>query len=284
MMKKHLPTVALALVFLLGSGLLLYPSVSDYWNSLHQSKAIAGYVQSVATTAKERQEQLLAQAREYNRGIRENGVCFTLSKNALREYRDTLKLDDSGIIVTIEIRSIGCSLPIYHGTDEAVLQVAAGHLAGSSLPVGGEGTHCVLSGHRGLPSAKLFSDLNRLEAGDTFVLQTPGETLTYEVESLQIVSPSDTSALMIEDGADLCTLVTCTPYGINTHRLLVRGRRVPNSAALNGRVCAEALILKRELAAILFAVPISLILLIGLTVSSEIRKRKNEVRKKIGLK
>ena len=284
MMKKHLPTVALALVFLLGSGLLLYPSVSDYWNSLHQSKAIAGYVQSVATTAKERQEQLLAQAREYNRGIRENGVCFTLSKNALREYRDTLKLDDSGIIGTIEIRSIGCSLPIYHGTDEAVLQVAAGHLAGSSLPVGGEGTHCVLSGHRGLPSAKLFSDLNRLEAGDTFVLQTPGETLTYEVESLQIVSPSDTSALMIEDGADLCTLVTCTPYGINTHRLLVRGRRVPNSAALNGRVCAEALILKRELAAILFAVPISLILLIGLTVSSEIRKRKNEVRKKIGLK
>ena len=284
MMKKHLPTVALALVFLLGSGLLLYPSVSDYWNSLHQSKAIAGYVQSVATTAKERQEQLLAQAREYNRGIRENGVCFTLSKKALREYRDTLKLDNSDIIGTIEIRSIGCSLPIYHGTDEAVLQVAVGHLAGSSLPVGGEGTHCVLSGHRGLPSAKLFSDLNRLEAGDTFVLQTLGETLTYEVESLQIVSPSDTSALMIEDGADLCTLVTCTPYGINTHRLLVRGRRVPNSAVLSGRVCAEALILKRELAAILFAVPISLILLIGLTVSSEIRKRTNEVRKKIGLK
>ena len=135
-----------------------------------------------------------------------------------------------------------------------------------------------------MPSAKLFSDLNRLEAGDTFVLQTLGETLTYEVESLQIVSPSDTSALMIEDGADLCTLVTCTPYGINTHRLLVRGRRAPSSAALNGRVCAEALILKRELAAILFAVPISLILLIGLTVSSEIKKRKNEVRKKIGLK
>ena len=169
----------------------------------------------------------------------------------------------------IEIPSIKCSLPIYHGTDEAVMQIAVGHIEGSSLPVGGVNTHCVLSGHRGLPSAKLFSDLDKLEEGDLFMIRTLDQTLTYEVDQIRIVLPEEIDDLKIVEGEDLCTLVTCTPYGINTHRLLVRGHRVANQEdAENIRVTAEAMQVDTRIVAAFVAVPILLVLLIWLLVST----------------
>ena len=169
----------------------------------------------------------------------------------------------------IEIPNIKCSLPIYHGTDEAVLQIAVGHIEGSSLPVGGVNTHCVLSGHRGLPSAKLFSDLDKLEEGDLFMIRTLDQTLTYEVDQIRIVLPEEIDDLKIVEGEDLCTLVTCTPYGINTHRLLVRGHRVANQEdAENIRVTAEAMQVDTRIVAAFVAVPILLVLLIWLLVST----------------
>ena len=184
----------------------------------------------------------------------------------------------------IEIDSIGCSLPIYHGTDEAVLQIAVGHIPGTSLPIGGPGTHCVLSGHRGLPSAKIFTELDRLAAGDTFVIRTLDETLTYEVDQTRIVLPSDVSALSIEQDADLCTLVTCTPYGVNSHRLLVRGHRVANQTLSPVRIGTDALPVEGALMAPLFALPLLAAGLLWLAVDTRRRAKRNAVRKKIGLK
>ena len=171
------------------------------------------------------------------------------------------------------------SLPIYHGTDEAVLQVAIGHIEGSSLPVGGAGTHCVISGHRGLPSAKLFTDLDQIQEGDTFLLHILDETLTYQVDQIHIVEPDDVTYLAIEEGQDLCTLVTCTPYGVNSHRLLVRGRRIETEeTAAAIRVTADAILVDPMLVAPAVAAPILLILLIWLLVSSRKQGRKGPAR------
>ena len=166
----------------------------------------------------------------------------------------------------VEIPSISCTLPIYHGTDEAVLQIAIGHMEGSSLPVGGESTHCVISGHRGLPSAKLFTKLDELVEGDVFMLQVLGETLTYEVDQIRIVEPREIDALEIVEGEDYCTLVTCTPYGVNSHRLLVRGHRVENREGKDVRIAADARQIEPEIVAPLVAVPILFVLLIWLLV------------------
>ena len=221
-MKKHLPTIVLVLVFLTGLSLLLYPTVSDYWNSFHQTRAIASYMDD------DRYEKMLEEARAYNAKLAEKSNRFILSEEEQEEYNRLLDVTGSGIMGYVEIPSIDCSLPIYHGTDEGVLQIAIGHIAGSSLPVGGKGTHCVTSGHRGLPSAKLFTNLDELKEGDTFMLHVLDETLTYEVDRILIVEPDDVSNLEIDPDQDYCTLVTCTPYGINTHRLLVRGHRIAN--------------------------------------------------------
>jgi len=282
-MKRHLSTLCLLAAFLVGSGLLLYPSVSDYWNALHQSRAIADYVQSVADTDAERYRALLTAAEDYNRQIAENDRRFFLSGDALEEYHAALNLDGSGIMGYIEIDSIGCSLPIYHGTDDAVLQIAVGHIAGSSLPVGGAGTHCVLSGHRGLPSARIFTDLDRLAGGDLFVIRTLDEILTYEVDRITIVLPSDVSALAIEEDGDLCTLVTCTPYGVNSHRLLVRGHRVPNRRTAAIRVSADALLIDGRLTAPLFASPLLAAGLVWLLLDTNQRTKRNRIRKQLGL-
>jgi len=283
-MKKHLSTLCLVALLFVGSGLLLYPFVSDYWNSLHQSQVIAGYVQSVSDMNADKYARLLREATAYNRRITERGSPdFFPSEEDLQAYYGTLDIDGSGIMGYIEIDSIGCSLPIYHGTDDAVLQIAVGHIAGTSLPVGGEGTHCVLSGHRGLPSAKLFTDLDRLGAGDTFVIRTLDEVLTYEVDQIRIVLPSDVSALTIEPGADLCTLVTCTPYGVNSHRLLVRGHRIPNARVVTIRVSADALVMDRALAAPIFAAPLLFIWLLWMIADTNRKERTNRVRKKLGL-
>ena len=274
MKKRDFSTVILILVFLVGLSLLLYPSVSDYWNSFHQSRAIATYAEQVANIDNDRYAQLWEDARAYNQTLVGKQNRFQISEEERETYESLLNVGGNGIIGYIEIAKIGCSLPIYHGTDEGVLQIAVGHIEGTSLPTGGESTHCVVSGHRGLPSAKLFTDLDKLIPGDTFVLRVLDETLTYEVDQILIVEPQELAALEIEEGRDYCTLVTCTPYGINTHRLLVRGHRVANAEeAVQIRVTADAIQIEPLLIAPLVAVPMLLILLVVLLVSTRKKRR-----------
>lgn len=232
-MKKNrgnsMTTLFLVLMFFAGLSLLLYPTVSNYWNSLHQSRAIAAYVEQVAQIDNETFDQLREQARAYNRTLVGKAYRYDMTRQEREEYLGLLNVSGNGIIGYIEIPDIHCELPIYHGTDANALQVGVGHIEGSSLPVGGESTHCAISGHRGLPSAKLFSDLDKLTVGDRFILRVLDDTLTYEVDQVHTVLPEEMDELEIVEGEDYCTLVTCTPYGINTHRLLVRGHRVENS-------------------------------------------------------
>ena len=228
MKTKKILTVVFVLIFLVGLSLLLYPSVSDYWNSFHQSRALAEYSSQVEELDKEAYDQMWAKAEAYNHTLLSDPDRFTMTEEEQAEYDDLLNVSDIGIMGSIEIPAIDCSLPIYHGTQESVLQVAVGHLEGSSLPTGGKGTHCVLTGHRGLPRARLFTDLDKLKKGDLFVLKVLDRTMTYEVDQILTVDPYDMSALEIDPEQDYCTLATCTPYGINTHRLLVRGHRVEN--------------------------------------------------------
>lgn len=268
MKKGNVSTFILILVFLLGLSLLLYPTVSDYWNSLHQSRAITKYAEEVAGLNNQDYGQLLADAQNYNKSLLKKTNRFVLSEEEREEYESLLDVSGTKAIGYIEITKINCYLPIYHGTEETVLQTGIGHIEGSSLPVGGESTHCVLSGHRGLPSAKLFTDLDKLEEGDTFLLYVLDEILTYEVDQILIVEPEDLSALEIEEGEDYCTLVTCTPYGINSHRLLVRGHRIENQYTSNVRVTADAMQIEPIIVAPLAAVPILLVLLIVLLVKT----------------
>lgn len=264
-MKKNLSNFILIVVFFVGLSLLLYPSISDYWNSFHQSKAIAHYAEEIANMDKETYERLWSEATAYNQSLAERTNSYLLSEEQEELYKELLNVDGNGIMGYIEIPQIDCSLPIYHGTDEAVLQVAVGHLEWSSLPVGGESSHCVISGHRGLPSAKLFSDLDELIVGDTFTLRILDEILTYEVDKISIVEPQDTDELQIMEGEDYCTLVTCTPYGINTHRLLVRGHRIENAEqATLVRVTADAIQIEPLIVAPIVAIPILLLLLFAL--------------------
>ena len=274
MKKRDFSTVILILVFLVGLSLLLYPSVSDYWNSFHQSRAIATYAEQVANIDNDIYAQLWEDARAYNQTLVGKENRFQITDEERETYESLLNVGGNGIIGYIEIAKIGCSLPIYHGTDEGVLQIAVGHIEGTSLPTGGESTHCVVSGHRGLPSARLFTDLDKLIPGDTFVLRVLDETLTYEVDQILIVEPQELDALAIEEGKDYCTLVTCTPYGINTHRLLVRGHRVANAEeAVQVRVTADAIQIEPVLVAPLVAVPMLLILLAALLVSTRKKRR-----------
>lgn len=225
-MKKHLPTIIIILLLLAGLSLMLYPTVSNWWNSFHQSRAIVTYMDRVAALDSETYGKLLSEAKEYNMSLLENPKRFEMTESERAAYNKLMDISGNGIMGYIEIPSIRCTLIIYHGTEEANLQIAAGHLEGSSLPIGGENTHCVVTGHRGLPSAKLFTNLDQLKKGDVFFLYVLEDTLAYEVDQILVVEPEDISALDIEAGKDLCTLVTCTPYGINSHRLLIRGRRI----------------------------------------------------------
>lgn len=279
--KSIVSTVILILVFLVGLSLLLYPTVSDYWNSLHQSRAIASYAGQVAGLDDEVYEALWAEAEAYNETLPDKADRFNMSEEELEEYQTYLSVSGTNVIGYIEIDKIGCYLPIYHGTDESVLQVGVGHLEGSSLPVGGPGTHCVISGHRGLPSAKLFTDLDQMEVGDTFVLYVLDETLTYEVDQIRIVEPTEMSELAIVEGEDYCTLVTCTPYGINTHRLLVRGHRIENEeAAAVVRVPADAMQIEPVTVAPLVAVPLLILLFIGLLLMTRRRTHSRKQSRK----
>ena len=271
--KSNIINILLVLIFLAGLSLLLYPSVSDYWNSLHQSRAIASYAEEVANLNQEEYERIWNAACEYNASLADRENKYLLSDEQKKEYEELLNVSGLGVMGYIEIPSIKCSLPIYHGTEESILQIAIGHLEWSSLPVGGESTHCVLSGHRGLPSAKLFTDLDKLEEGDIFLLRVLDETLTYEVDQILIVEPEETEALEIEEGKDYCTLVTCTPYGINSHRLLVRGHRVENQASAQSiRVTADAVQIDSKIVATALAAAILLILILIMLVKTRRRE------------
>ena len=271
--KRNLSNIILVSIFLIGLSLLLYPTFSDYWNSFNQSRAIASYAEAVAQVDDDTYVKMLEAARAYNEKLAGSEQSWTLSEEELEEYYELLNVAGSGIMGYIEIPSINVSLPIYHGVDEAVLQIAVGHIEGSSLPVGGLGSHCVLSGHRGLPSAKLFTNLDQLVEGDVFMIRVLDETLTYEVDQIRIVEPTDLSALEREDGKDYCTLVTCTPYGVNSHRLLVRGHRIENLKESSSiRVTADATQIDPVIVAPVVAIPILLLLLIWLLVYY--RKRK----------
>ncbi len=271
--KKNLSTILLLIVFFIGLSLLLYPSVSDYWNSMHQSRAIASYAGEVAQLDTQRYDALWEAARGYNAALAGRSNTYLLTEEQKAQYEALLDVAGLGVMGYVEIPAIKCALPIYHGTDEAVLQIAVGHLEWSSLPVGGESTHCVISGHRGLPSARLFTDLDKLVEGDIFLLRVLDEVLTYEVDQIRIVEPQEVDDLGITAGEDLCTLVTCTPYGINTHRLLVRGHRVENRADAAGvRVTADAILIDPLLTAPLAAVP--MVLLLVLWVMIHYRKKK----------
>ena len=260
---NYISTIFLFLLLLVGLSLLLYPTFSDYWNSFHSSQAISTYAENVANLDEKKYDELWFAAWAYNQSLLDRSSEFTLSEEQYAQYLELLNVSGLGIMGYIEIPEISVSLPIYHGTDESVLQIAVGHLEWSSLPVGGESSHCVLSGHRALPSAKLFTDLDKLREGDIFMLRVLDEVLTYEVDKISIVEPSQVSALQVIEGEDLCTLVTCTPYGINTHRLLVRGHRIENIAESRAiRVTADAIQIEPLIVAPIVAVPILLLLLV----------------------
>ena len=270
-------TVLLIFFLFAGLSLLLYPTISDWWNSMHQSRAIANYMEDVVELDDETYDLIWQQARQYNAALSRDNSRFTPTEEQLQDYAEVLNVSDNGIMGYVEIPKIDVMLPVYHGTDEAVLQVAVGHIVGSSVPVGGAGSHCVVSGHRGLPSAKLFTDLDQMEVGDTFLLHVLDEVLTYEVDQIVVVLPEDVSELAIQEGEDLCTLVTCTPYGVNSHRMLVRGHRVETEETTQDtpvRIMADAVRVDPTMVALIIGGFLLAIILLFVLVNPFKRKRK----------
>ena len=258
--KGNLTNVILVMMLLTGIFLLTYPTFADWWNSFHASRAIADYSKQIENMDHEEFEIMKAEADAYNQTLLDLDDRYEPSAEEIAEYKSILNPAGNGIMGYIDIPKIRITLPIYHTTDESVLQIAIGHIPGTSLPVGGESTHCALSGHTGLPSARLFTDIDKLREGDTFRMQILDETLTYEVDQIRTVLPKELQDLQIEEGKDYCTLVTCTPYGINTHRLLVRGHRVETEEILH--VTADAVQMNPYYTAIAVGV-VLLIVLIG---------------------
>ena len=272
-LKKHLVNLILFLIILIGLGLMAYPTFADWWNSFHQARAIQTYAAAVSNLDREEYDRIIGEAEEYNRKLAETGALWNLKKDQLEEYNRMLSIDESGIMGYIDIPKINIRLPLYHGIDDRVLEVAIGHIAGTSLPVGGEGSHCVLSGHRGLPSARLFTDLDKVVEGDTWTLTVLDRTYTYECDQIRVVEPTDLSALVIEEGKDYCTLVTCTPYGVNSHRLLVRGHRIANASG-EANVIADAILIESIYIAPFIAVPMLIVLIIEMLIVTGRRRRK----------
>ncbi len=275
-MKKNRSNIILILIFFVGLSVMLYPTVSDYVNQKNQSRAVASYSEEVENLSDVDYQAYFDAADDYNRRLAETPDAF-YRPDEVSGYTDTLDVSGTGIMGYITISKIGVELPVYHGTSDGVLQVAAGHLEGSSLPVGGAGTHAVISAHRGLPSAKLFTNLDELEVGDTFTITVLDRVLTYEVDQISIVLPTETDLLQPVEGKDYVTLMTCTPYGINTHRLLVRGKRIENAENQKHiRVTADALRIEPIIVAPALAVPMLLVMLVVMLAVPHLRKRKNQ--------
>ena len=275
-MKKNKSTVILILVFFVGLSVMLYPTLSDYVNQLHQSRAVATYAEDVDNLTDADYSAYFEAADAFNAQIAADPDAL-FHADRFTSYNATLDVTGTGIMGYITIEKIGVELPIYHGTSDGVLQIAAGHLEGTSLPVGGESTHAVISAHRGLPSAKLFTNLDQLEVGDTFTITVLDRVLTYEVDQISIVLPTETDLLQPVEGKDYVTLMTCTPYGINTHRLLVRGKRIENAENQKHiRVTADALRIEPIIVAPALAVPMLLVMLVVMLAVPHLRKRKNQ--------
>ena len=267
MKKSTMSNILLILMMVVGLSLLLYPSFSNYWNDLHQTKAIANYDAVIAQMEEEDFTHIWASADSYNASLPLRSNPYLLTEEQQERYENELNAVGNGVMGYIKIPKIDVFLPIYHGTSDAVLQVAIGHIEWSSLPSGGKSTHCVVSGHRGLPSAKLFTDLDKVAVGDVFMLNVLNEVLTYQVDQIKIVLPHETEDLLIVEGEDYCTLVTCTPYGVNSHRMLVRGTRIENlEEAKVLRVTADAVRVEPILVAPALAAPVLLLLLIILMI------------------
>ena len=261
--KVSITNILLVLIMLTGIGILAYPSVSDWWNSMHATQAIAGYVEAVETMSKEEKEAIFAKAKEYNDSL-PNGVNFNISEEKYAEYASILDVTGTGIMGYIQIQSIGVNLPVYHGVDEGILQIAVGHIPESSFPIGGERTHAVMSGHRGLPSAKLFSDLDKLKEGDVFTVTVLDETFTYMIDQIRIVLPEETDELAIVDDKEYATLVTCTPYGVNSHRMLMRGHRIAN---IDGKATpADAVKIPTYIVIPAVGIPLLFVVLLGMLI------------------
>ena len=289
--KSHrVSNLVLVLILLIGAAIVAYPSFSEYWNSLHQSRAIMGYAQRVAELTNEEYETIWSSALDYNERLLDlpNRWLVEHDENLKADYETQLNADGTGNMGFITIPKINVNLPVYHGTSDSVLQTSIGHIAGTSLPAGSPHTdeedflipdfasHCVLSGHRGLPSARLFSDLDAMEVGDIFYLTILDQTLTYEVDKITVILPEEMEELEFVPGRDLCTLMTCTPYGINTHRLLVRGSRIENEKKkLNVRITADGLRIDPLYVAPFIAVPVLILMVFWvLIMTSGIRKKR----------
>lgn len=282
MRKNGFSTFILLLLLLLGLSLLLYPTFSDYWNSMHQTRAIATYAENVADLDSDKYEHIWNDAKAYNQRISQRENVYAMSDEETEDYHRQLNLTGDGIMGYIEIPGIHVTLPLHHTVEESILQVAVGHIEWTSLPTGGEGNHTVFSGHRGLPSARLFSDLDQLNPGDLFMLRILDELMTYEVDQILVVEPHEVEALQVQEGKDLCTLVTCTPYGVNSHRLLVRGHRVENpEEAVTLRVTADAYRIEPLVLAPLMAVPIFLVALWILSIAESVSRRRKRGGKQV---
>jgi sortase A len=265
--RRNLLTVLMSAGMIIGISLLLYPSVANYWNSFHQARTIMDYSEVVSSMNKDDYKKLLDEARAYNEKLAETGFKWTMTDAERQEYMRQLKVEGTDAMGYISIPKLHIKLPLMHGTDEKILQTSIGHLEETSLPVGGKGSHCVVSGHRGLPSSRLFTDIDKMKEGDTWTITVLNETLTYECDQVRIVLPEDLSNIKLEKDKDLCTLVTCTPYVINTHRLLVRGHRVPNANG-TANITADAIQIEPKYIAPFLAVPVLLILLILLLITT----------------
>lgn len=261
-------TVLLLVASLAGAAMLLYPVLADWWNGIHQSQAIADYDKAVAQLDTSEADDMLAKAEEYNARLAASGALWRMNDEEMREYNGLLNVGGTGLMAYLDIPKIGVTLPIYHGTSNDVLVQAIGHIAGTSLPVGGEGTHCSVSGHRGLPNAKLFTDINKLETGDLFVVTVLDRVLTYEVDQIRVVLPTEIDDLTIDPDKDYMTLVTCTPYGVNSHRLLIRGHRVDNLPGTL-KIVADAVQVRSYLVAAALAIPAVALFLVAIYVGTE---------------
>lgn len=291
-LARNILTILLSIVLIVGLGLLLYPTFANWWNSSRQSGAVKQYMADLEQIDYEAVLASIESAKEYNADIAKGGsIAWKFSDEDQKRYDEELNVSGVGIMGYIEINSLDVTLPIYHGTDEAVLQQGIGHLEGTSLPVGAksfdddlgvvadpnDASHCVVSGHRGLPSSKLFTDLDKMQEGDTFALNIYNTLMIYQVDQIRVVLPEDLSQLTLEKGQDYCTLVTCTPYGINSHRLLVRGRRVSTQDAERFvyRIQANATQYQPAIVAVLLAAPVLAILFLVTMFGPGSRKKKS---------
>lgn len=274
-MKKWY-TVILILILLAGLSLLLYPPVSNYWNSKRQTKAISAYNEAVSQNDSSRIADMLDEAHAYNRELASVRQTFILDDAQLARYKSILDISGTGILGYIEIPKISVSLPVYHSVEDAVLEIGVGHIPGSSFPVGGESTHAILTGHTGLPSASLLTDLDQLELGDTFLIRVLDQNLLYQVDQIVTCLPEDVSQLLITRGEDYCTIVTCTPLGINTHRLLVRGTRIEYTPENMIIFSSDAVKIDPVLVMPFIAVPILLLLFLFIMLTGGKKKRRKD--------